>query len=242
MTLLQRGPDGDRVARVWSDKVVVCIASGPSLTREQIDALRIARHRDQVRVIAVNDNYLVAPFADLHYYADIKWKKWHEAGLARAWPWCSFTADQVREAFAAFPGQRCTLTCTPAGPGEYRLKNSLPDGISTDPRGIATGWNTGHQALNIATLSGARSILLLGYDAAPAAGRKHAFGEHPDGSVVPYSFMQDELGKTSAVIARLGVRVINCSAISALTCFEKKSLDAALDSLQPHPAAAALSA
>lgn len=242
MTLLQRSPRGDCVARAWREKIAICIASGPSLTREQIETTRRARQQDRARVIAINDNYLVAPFADVHYYADIKWRLWHEAGLARAWPWCSFTAEEVKRAFAGFAGQRCTLTCTPAGPDEYQLRNSLPDGLSLDPHGIATGFNTGHQALNIAALSGAEQILLLGYDGAPTDGRKHAFGEHPDRSVVPYPFMLAEMKKAAQAIEQLGVRVINCSLQSAIDCFEKMPLDVALDCLQPDQAAAALSA
>lgn len=228
MTLLVAEKEGDRVTRAWDGKAVVCIASGPSLTAEQIEQVRQARERDTVRVIVVNDNYLIAPFADVLYYADEKWKRWHQGGIARSWPWAKFNADQVRAAFAAFGGQKCTLKLgADSSPGVFHLKRLLSDGLSTDPAGLATGNHSGHQALNIAVLSGGRPIILLGYDGQRANGAKHAFGEHPDGTEPPYAEIRAAARTTGAVLERLGVQVVNGSPGSAFH-FPKARLEAVL--------------
>jgi hypothetical protein len=55
---------------------VVCIASGPSLTARDCDLVEAAGHS----VIAVNNSYLLAPFADVLYAGDRAW--WAQYGKA----------------------------------------------------------------------------------------------------------------------------------------------------------------
>lgn len=225
----------------WSGKAVVCIATGPSLTEAQLRAVQAAREADAVRVIVVNDAYLVAPFADLLYYADEKWRRWQVGGIVRAWPWRRFTAADVSEAWAAFAGQRCSIGTKVHADTEY-LRIWQTDGISTDPAMISTGSNGGHQALNIAVLAGGNPVLLLGYDAQPSGKRKHAFGDHPDGTEAPYDHMKRAMRTTVRPLQDLGARVINCSPGSGLDCFERGAIDAALAGLLPDPAPAGVPA
>lgn len=247
---------GGVVTPAWTGKAAVCIATGPSLTEAQLERVREARAADLVRVITVNDAYLVAPFADVLYYADAKWRRWQEAGLERRWPWRSFSADEVRQAFASFGGQKCSVRRRHMVKGKPELVEDsgdtqylgilLSDGLSLNPGGIATGSNSGHQALNIAALSGAKLVLLVGYDARPAGSAPreipHAFGEHPDKSRPPYVLMKKNMRTTQTALRQLGVQVFNCTPGSAIDCFERRSLEEGIESLLPHPAAAALSA
>jgi hypothetical protein len=238
---------GGAVTPAWSGKAVVCIATGPSLTDAQIELVRVARVADAVRVIVVNDAYLVAPFADVLYYADQKWRGWQVSGIERVWPWRKFAAVEVREAFAAFRGQRCSVSRkTSNGPKlhedtEY-LRILLSDSLSTDRTGLATGTNSGHQALNIAALSGAKLVLLLGYDAGRKGAVKHAFGEHPDKTEPPYSAMLRAMKTTQGPLRQMGVRVVNCTPGSAIECFERGNLEVELEGLLSHSRVPALSA
>jgi hypothetical protein len=240
--LLAHDAAGDIVTRAWEGRTAVCIASGPSVTQAQIEQVRQARQRDDVRVIVVNDNYLIAPFADLLYWADDKWRQWHEKGIERAWPWCRFTADETRQAFHAFGGQRCTLTMWPAVDGCYRLRVQLPDGLSTDPTGVATGKTSGHQALNIAVLSGASTVLLVGYDGGRTDGRRHAFGEHPDRTEPLYQSQKMAARSATGLLETLGVRVVNCSPGTAIDAFECGVLGDELARVCADPIGAALPA
>ena len=63
----------DKMLRDYEDKTFVLVASGPSLTQEQVDYCR-----GKAKVIAVNDNYLMVPWADYLYFADRKWLAWHK--------------------------------------------------------------------------------------------------------------------------------------------------------------------
>lgn len=84
--------------------------------------------------------------------------------------------------------------------------------------GIPGGGNSGFQAANLAFLKGAGTIILLGMDCFGS----HYFGSHPTGlsNGSPYpSFIQSWESITA------DVEIINCSRQTALTCFERKSID-----------------
>lgn len=226
--LLQRGPSGDFVSRAWEGKAVVCIATGPSLTAAQIETVRRAREADAVRVIAINDAFLLAPFADVLFFADTKkFYGWYEQGLARAWPWTRFDAAQTQRAFAEFRGQKCTVR-DKAG-GVFTLKVSGTTGLSENPGGLHTGQNGGHMALNLAFLSGGKPILLLAYDGKRGPrGEEHGFGKHPDKSEPPYLEMAQNMRGTVKQLNAAGAAVFNCTPGSAVDCFPRKSLDECL--------------
>lgn len=213
------------VTKAWEGETVICIASGPSLTKENLEMTRGRK------VIAVNDNYLVAPWAQVCYFADAKWWKWHKEGIAKSWPWVSFTAAQVKEAFAGFAGQKVSIEHKPQPSDEdvLVLKNDGPDGLSENPQAIRTGSNSGYQALNIAVLAGAKRIVLLGYDMYYEGAKSHAHNGHPDKMSESAYRGYATLFKTLQVpLKKLGVEVLNCSEKSRIDCFTKVSLEKAL--------------
>ena len=224
---LKRRPDFpvDRfstVERVWSGPVVV-IATGPSLTKEQVERVRISG----VPTIAINDVYLWAPFADIVYFADAKWWKWQTERADRVEPW------------KAFAGQRCTIHTTghmTDDPGCHILRNARKEGLSVNPEEICTGSNSGYQGMNIATLAGGDPVILLGFDMRAHGGKgekpvHHFFGDHPDGTMPPYAMLISRF-KTGAIAAKeLGIRILNATPGSALDCFDRVELESVL----PHP-------
>src|SRR4051812_2852413 len=60
------------VPRLFPNSTIVCIAGGPSLTPADVDACQA-----RARVIAINDAYRLAPWADVLYACDAKWWRWH---------------------------------------------------------------------------------------------------------------------------------------------------------------------
>lgn len=109
------------------------------------------------------------------------------------------------------------------------LHNHGPSGLSDKRNGLMTGQNSGHQAINLAVLLGARRILLLGFDMKSSGGKTHWFGEHPtrtDESI--FSAMLNNFPHMVRPLAALGVEVINCTPGSALQCFPKQTLDQTL--------------
>lgn len=229
--ILRRG-DGwplDRFAVIepaWRGATVACIAGGPSLTPAQVEACR----ERGLAVVAVNDAYLLAPWADVCYFADCRWWGWH----------------RERAEFKAFAGQKCSIeanygSCAQAlieafeaeveSGALYWLRRfeNMPQRPGAR-RGLATGGNSGQQAVNIAILAGAARILLLGYDMKLGpGGREHWFGNHPIPTQVAYfSTMIGGFRRLARDIEGLGIDIINCSPDSALDCFRKEPLEQAL--------------
>lgn len=203
------------VAPVWSGQTVVCVASGPSLAPAQLDRVR------GLPMIAVNDCYLIAPWADICYFADAKWWEWHKK----------------RAEFTAFAGQKCSIWSSGNAVGDpsvFLLRNAGGEGLSTEPGSICTGSNSGHQAINIATLNNPKRVLLLGYDCrAGAGGRKHWFGDHPDRSEPPYSVILPRFATIVPAAKKLGIEIINCTPGSALKCFPQADLASVLPAKGP---------
>jgi len=214
----ERWPE-DRLSTVeqnWKGRTVVCMATGPSLTADVVRTVRAAA----VPVVAVNDAYLMAPWADVCYFADAKWWRWHKD----------------RPEWAGFAGERCTIyahkhTC-PDPQVHALLSSRNGDGLSTDPGAVITGANSGYQALNIATLAGASRVVLVAYDCRDVDGRSHFFGEHPDGTKPPYDAIRMRYREAAEAAKRIGVEVLNATPGSRLDMFEAVDL---AESLQPHP-------
>lgn len=100
--------------------------------------------------------------------------------------------------------------------------------LSAEPTMVA-GFDAGTSAINLAVLFGATEIVLLGFDM--VGGRwfngevRHFLPNPPESdfqrhmSVLP-SIAEDAKAK--------GIRIVNCSPISRVTCFERQPLEAML--------------
>jgi hypothetical protein len=214
----ETGRQFSEVAPEWGKATAVLIGGGPSLTVEQVHHVGVAREGGRVRVIAVNDAYRVATFADVCYFADAEWWDWHKD----------------RPEFQTFTGQKCSIADSAAkitDPAVHILRNAGSRGISTDPGAVCTGHNSGYQALNVAILAGAKTVILLGFDAREptATSKTHWFGDHPKiEQVAAYAEYRKAFSAGENEIKAAGVRVINCSPDSAIDSFEKLPLEAAL--------------
>lgn len=239
MSILRRLPDSrfSEVVVEWLGATAAILGGGPSLTLDQFHRIG-ALHRGSgwLRVIAVNDAYLLAPWADVCYFADSEWWAWQTKGVPK--PVLGLNADQVRAQFAAFTGQKCSIQNSGANIKDdavHILRNkhfpNYGDGISLDPGALATGRNSGFQAINLAILAGAKKILLLGFDGKRGAnGEAHWFGDHPRITPVDvfYEAMRKAFSAAEREIAAAGVCVLNCSPGSAIDSFPKMTLEQAL--------------
>lgn len=194
------------VARAWPGSTIVCVATGPSLTREDVDmARRIGR------VIAVNDAYRYAPWADVLYAADAAWWRHHLARLKD------------------FRGLRFSVEIGARGCGASVLLNTGMYGLESRPTGLRSGRNSGYQAINLAVHLGAARIVLLGYDCELTNGQAHFFGAHPKAlrttTLHRFREWRDEMFPTLvSPLAALGIEIINASARTALTCFARQPI------------------
>lgn len=171
------------------------------------------------RVIVVNDNWRMVPSADALYACDRKWWTVHHASIEAS----GFAGErwtQDLEAAHAFGLDHVQSIRTSRGNGI---------GLCRTPGVVHTGSNSGYQAINLAYHFGARNIVLLGYDMQRSLGQKHWFGEHPkeltSGDPSAWVAGFDALGRD---LAGEGVRVINASRLTALTCFTRFPIAQAL--------------
>jgi hypothetical protein len=194
---------------------VVCIATGPSLTDEQLQVVHQAQQADRVRTIGVNCAYLKAPWLDALVGVDLQfWKKYHADIKARA------------------PGIETVTQCASSHKQfglTTRIRGSARDGLGTQE--CHTGSNGGHAALNIAFLWGAKRIILLGYDMKLGPnGEKHFHADHPTPCIQTQLFEQwiRRFESTARDLKKLGVEVLNCTPGSALPWFDRCSIEEAL--------------
>ncbi len=213
------------VPREWVGETAAVLASGPSMTREQAEAVR-----GKCRVIAVSNQGIdtldsvtrhvtpaFAPWADVLYSADQKWWK------------------HYREQALKFKGYKVTVTAQRAFDDLLALKRS-EDHKWFDPRPthLCYGGNSGYQAVHLAAHFGVKRIILLGFDMKNGrGGRKHWFGNHPAklNSAPVYSGWIRAFDRFAVVLKDLGIEVINCSPDSALRCFRRSPLGNVLNGL-----------
>jgi hypothetical protein len=178
---------------------VACLASGPSLTPEDVETVRQWRQAgDDRRVIVVNSTFRAAPWADALYAMDRRWWDLH---------W--------RDVAAEFQGVRYSSSAHAVNWGVVKL--SCP----------AYG-NSGAAAISVAAHKGATRVILLGYDCQHTGGRAHWHADHPSplgnaATVDRWPAKFEQLKKSLR-----GVEVVNASRDTALRMFERVTLDEAM--------------
>lgn len=193
------------VPKIVASGLAIILGGGPSLTQADVDLCR-----GKGLVIAINDAYRLAPWADVLYAADAKWWAWHKG-------------------VPDFRGLKFSLQPDAAQwPGVTVLTNTGEQGLELNPGGLRTGRNSGYQAINLAVHLGATRLVLLGYDMQLTGGKAHWFGEHPDRQHSPYATFLERFTHIVEPLAAVGVEVVNSSRETALTLFPRVPLEDAL--------------
>lgn len=179
----------------------ICIASGPSLTKEDVEFCQ-----GRGKVYAVKECKDLAPWADVLYAADTDW-----------WERLNGVPD--------FAGERWTVSQEAAKKYGINVIDYKPqDKWSNDSSWIATGGNSGFQAINLAVLQGASRVILLGYD----MGHEHGSPKHwwtgKQERPVRTSNYKDWIEHFNKAAPLIPVPVINASRRTALNCFVRMSL------------------
>ncbi len=192
------------LSRRWEGATVVIVCSGPSLTDEQLDVAHQRQDENGWKVIAVNDNWRRSLGADVLYACDDRW-------------WDKYHAEITTSEFG---GELWTQDNKAAQ--RYGLRHVRGEAASgLGRRVVHHGNNSGYQAINLAYLWGVRRVVLLGMDMQIIDGKRHWFGDHPRGlnKPSPYKEWVKKFDQLSIDLLHEGVEVINCSPVSALTCF-----------------------
>lgn len=200
------------IPKTWSDKTAVCIASGTSLTDNDVAYVYNMRRLDKCRVIVVNNNYLKAPWADHLHACDKQFFKWHMHNptfKTLNMPITTLTTELEQDMIDR---------------GVKILRSAQKDGLFLHgDQTIATGANSGYQAINVAFLYGAEKVLLLGYDCKSAPdGKTHWFGSHPSPtSPEVYDEYLKHWQSLPAALNENKLEVINCTRDTAIDCLPR---------------------
>lgn len=193
----------------WHGRTVFCLASGDSLRRqtpEQWCAIAMRQRAGDV-VLAVNSSVKTARAAkcepDALFFTDMNW---FEAN-----------AQLVHE----FPGR--IFTVSRAGGKTERIENIHRAGFSVGQPPMRDGRSSGHRAVSLAVMLGARRVVMLGYDMQidPESGRSHCHDDYANTqSNQDYAreFIPSFQGWRADALA-VGCEIINATPGSALKEF-----------------------
>lgn len=190
--------------------MIALLASGPSLCASDVNRLK-----GRCDVMAISDVWRLVPWARYLYSCDQRW--WQHHDYAKSFRGERWTQEQPHRTWPQEARRH----------GINVIRSVNKPGLSTTPGLVHTGNNSGFQALNLAVLMGYRTILLLGYDLCAHSGKTHFFGDHPPGLQrnSPYALFRRSFESASSQLDELGVRVVNCSRVTTLRCFEMGDLD-----------------
>jgi hypothetical protein len=150
----------------WTGKTVFCLGSGDSLRRlSKDDWSGIAKSGI---VFAVNSSVKTARLngcePDALFFTDTNWYETNEA-LVRAFPGSVFTVCKFARA---------------ANARLERIETAVRPDFAVGQVPMRDGRTSGHRAVSIAIMCGARRVVLLGYDMRidPVSGRSHCHDDY----------------------------------------------------------------
>jgi len=222
---------------IFKGETAVLIATGPSITEEQLQLVKRHQELGNCKVFTMNNVYENVPWTDVHFACGGDW-----------WGLYYPRSKELQE----LKGTK--YTWYPELAKLYNLNYVsaiVKDGLSVDPSVIHINHGSGPMSINLALHYGIKKLLLIGHDMKFAedydskkkkVGSKprHYFNEYPktlqhwpsckigvskpgvlDGLIETYEKMVPQL-KT------LDMEVVNCTPNSALKCFRMSTLDAEL--------------
>lgn len=180
----------------WRGRTVVCLASGPSLTKEDCDAVRAAGHV----AIVTNTTFRDCPWADVLFAFDARW--WREY------------IDEVRFVFA---GRLVSAS---------QVVGKLGVDSTWGQSWFKHAQHSGACALALAVAGIPKRVVMLGFDCQIVGEKSHHHGEHPKGmsNCASIARWPRQIRNVAEYAREQGVEVINSSRETALTCFERRPL------------------
>lgn len=196
------------VPREWPGETCFILCGGESLKaqRHLVPQLR-------GRVIAVKEGVLLRPDADVLFLAGE-----HPAQIAPP------LIRRFRGKYVVVRGRG-----HPSIPESAKrvMRPLVHEGLCDDPT-LVSGFDAGTSAINLAYhfIGPGGTIVLLGFD---MTGGRWFAGEHPHPMpVIPEEHFQRHMGPLPLIAAdaeRKGIRIVNCSPISRVTCFEREPIE-----------------
>lgn len=185
----------------WSGRTAVCIASGPSLTAEDCEAVRAIGYP----VVVTNTTFRLCTWAHALFGFDAAWWQMYIEEVKRVFGGRLFSkSSAVRKLGVEWAGK--------------------------DTRFMSFGLS-GTDSIALAIGAGARRIIMLGHDVDIDDGRTfHHHGDHPAGlqNCKSMHTWPGKYGRLARYAKHFDARVINASRRTSLDCFERMPLERCL--------------
>lgn len=205
----------DKIYHEFENETVICIASGPSVTQQQVKVVQNTGHP----VIVVNNSFKLAPWADILFATDVLWWYKYYNEVADEFSGDLWTIDGVGDHFVKKTGK----TNPPIKQVAYDRELGL------GKVRVNHGGNSGYIAINLAYLMGAKKIVLIGYDHQHTDGKTHWHGDHDR------KHFRQNAGDTDRWLSNLnwllydlkreGIDVVNCSLQTAIETCRRGTLE-----------------
>jgi hypothetical protein len=197
------------VPREWPGEKVFILCGGESL--------KVQRHlvpELKGRIIAVKHGVYLRPDADVLFMAGER------------------PAEVLPPLLKAFNGKYAVVRGKghPCLPDTVKrvMRPLVHDGLCDDPT-LVSGYDAGTSAINLAYHFGAKEIVLLGYDMVGGRWFNGVIPHYlPHPREADFRTHMEPLPLIAEDAKRKGVRIVNCSPISRVTCFERQPLEAML--------------
>lgn len=198
----------------WTDRPVAVVAGGPSLIGFDFERLRGAH------VLAVKGSIFDIPWADAGFGLD----------MPRYNEWRAKLANVQSRVYWAVPEDQLERTGAPPSQNITFLRRLDGENISANPEEIYGGGTSGFGALQVCIHKRARRLVLFGYD---YDGNYDGGFRHNDHD---YERRRSQVAENWQAWSRHfevyvphlnkhGISVVNACPTSAISCFQKVSLD-----------------
>lgn len=188
-----------KITPEWEGSTVFVACGGTSVTPTHIEMLR------GQKIIVVNSMYTLIPWADMLFFADIRW--WRRECTERP------------AALSAFRGRIVTTSRAAVGDRLLRVKHiKPPPGIAPSTDCVAMARTSLCGACNVAVHLGAARLVLVGADNRDGKdGRAHCHPEYPwNRPPHTWKVKEKELYQLYLSLDARKIPVYNCSPISTL--------------------------
>jgi len=224
------------VPKIWEDGEVWILGGGPSIIEQFEIPEKVVQNVLEKKalpntyspylsaihkkhIIGINMSYQIGDWIDMIFFGD--------SGF--------FLGNQ--EKLASFPGLK--VTCHPNAGKQAWVKYlardyTHPKGISENPKMVSWNSNSGAAAISLAAHTGAKRIILLGFDMKlddsnkqhwhDAYNRLEGLKANPNPKSLPFNRHLIGFNEIAKDAKRLGIEIINASPNSAITVFQKVSV------------------
>jgi len=193
----------------WRGETCFILGGGPSLTG--FDATSIIGFP----TIAINEAGLtLAPWADILFWSDDHWLEWNKDRLA-----LHYGGRKIYRHLGAVHGAH-----------HIKFRHTTREGIHWGSNAVG-GCDSGSSAINLALHTGAKVIVLLGFDMSDG-GQNNFHDRHRephDPQVVTDRFIPAHNAMAADIASRgYPVKVLNATPVTRLTCWPKIDLEEAI--------------